>query len=126
MAPINYSMIFDNINLITDKAEMLKELSCATNCDKRFINRLGYLSAEHNGKFVWYIKDLERVLNIQIKEAAPFFRPEFFIGGWDYNSYSENGETIDYVTACGLKKILLIIQLGFTMADIDSGKRWKP
>ena len=45
-------------------------------------------------------------------DVMPFFRPEFFVGGWDYNATEKNGRIFMYVSACGLKKMLLILMLG--------------
>lgn len=104
-APINYSLMFDKINELTDKNKIVKELKSSTGKKKKYLEELFDISEVHKGKPIWRLCDLEKFFNTSL-EVVPFFRPEFFIGGWDYNGSTKHGF---YVTACGLKKVILIL-----------------
>lgn len=125
-SPAEYSMIFDSINTYTEKKDVVRELRISTGEKRKYLEELYDISKIKKGKPVWILNDLEAFLgrNLNVK---PFFRPEFFVGGYDYNymglgelrqefekenycQYEE--EIVPYVTACGLKKILLILSLG--------------
>ncbi len=110
-APVNYSSMFDNINELTSKKDIVRALKRSTGKRKKYLEALFDLHKIHNDKIVWFIDDLEEFFNMPLN-VMPFFRPEFFIGGWDYNALGEADNCRVYVTACGLKKMLLIIMLG--------------
>ncbi len=110
-APVNYSSMFDDINELTSKKDIVRELKYSTGKKKKYLEALFDLHKIHNDKIVWFIDDLEKFFNMQL-DVTPFFRPEFFIGGWDYNGLGEADNYRIYVTACGLKKMLLILMLG--------------
>ena len=130
-AAINYSMMFDSINTYTEKKDIIRELRISTGKKRKYLNKLFDISKNLNGKPVWLITDLEKFFKRDLN-VLPFFRPEFFIGGYDHNGigrgemrekferennckYEEN--TIMYVTACGLKKMILILSLGEMLKD---------
>lgn len=110
-APVNYSSMFDNINELTSKKDIVRALKRSTGKRKKYLEALFDLHKIHNDKIVWFIDDLEEFFNMPLN-VMPFFRPEFFIGGWDYNATKINEQMITYVSACGLKKMLLILMLG--------------
>lgn len=110
-APVNYSSMFDKINELTTKKDIVRELKRSTGKRKKYLETLFDLHKIHNDKIVWFIDDLEKFFNRPL-DVMPFFRPEFFVGGWDYNATEKNGRIFMYVSACGLKKMLLILMLG--------------
>ena len=110
-APVNYSSMFDKINELSSKKDIVRELKRSTGKRKKYLEILFDLHKIHNNKIVWFIDDLENFFNMPL-DAMPFFRPEFFIGGWDYDRLGEECKYRIYVTACGLKKMLLILMLG--------------
>lgn len=118
--------MFDSINDMTKKKDVVRALRVSTGKKKKYIEDLYEMAKTLEGKPIWIINELEKFFNREL-DVMPFFRPEFFIGGYDYNGlgtgekrvrfekenkqhYEE--ETIKYVTACGLKKMLLILSLG--------------
>ena len=111
LAPINYSEIFDKINELTSKKDIVRELNRSTGKSKKYLGELFDLHKTHNGKIVWFIEDLEKFFNRSL-DVVPFFRPEFFIGGWDYNTLGKSDNYRTFVTACGLKKMLFILTTG--------------
>ncbi len=108
---VNYSSMFDNINELTSKKDIVRELKHNTGKNKKYLESLFDLHKIHNNKIVWFEEDLESFFDMPL-DVTPFFRPEFFIGGWDYNVTEKNGQMVTYVSACGLKKMLLILMLG--------------
>ncbi len=110
-APVNYSSMFDNINELTSKEDIIRELKRSTGKKKKYLEALFDIHKIHNDKIFWFTDDLEKFFNMRL-DVTPFFRPEFFIGGWDYNVTEKNGQMVTYVSACGLKKMLFILMLG--------------
>lgn len=110
-APVNYSSMFDNINELTSKKDIVRALKRSTGKRKKYLETLFDLHKIHNDKIVWFRNDLENFFNMPLN-VTPFFHPDFFIGGWDYNALGEADNYRIYVTACGLKKMLLILMLG--------------
>lgn len=125
-SPANYSSMFDNINNMTKKKDIVRALRISTGKKKKYIEELYEMAKILEGKPIWIITELEKFFDRKLN-VMPFFRPEFFIAGYDYNGIGkgderirfekENGcsheeETIIYVTACGLKKVMLILSLG--------------
>lgn len=108
---INYIFMFDNINELTEKKEIVKILKMSYEKPRWRFEKLFDISKIHNGRRVWFVKDLEKFFNRSL-DVLPFFRPEFFIVAWDYSSTEIDGERCTYVTVCGLKKMLLILSLG--------------
>lgn len=130
-SPANYSSIFDNINNMTKKKDIVRALRISTGKKKKYIEELYEMAKILEGKPIWIITELEQFFDRKLN-VMPFLRPEFFIGGYDYNGIGtgekrirferENkhhyeDETIIYVTACGLKKMLLILSLGERIED---------
>lgn len=130
-SPAAYSMIFDSINTYTTKKDIVRALKISTGKNRKYLESLFDVSKRYKDKPVWLISDLEKFFHRDLK-VCPFFRPEFFVGGYDFNGlgggplrkefehdncchYEE--ETIMYVTACGLKKMLLILSLGEHLKD---------
>ena len=105
-SPINYSLMFDDINQMTTKKDVIRELKVSTGKPKKYLEKLYDISQEKDGTLIWYIDDLEKFFNMSLK-IIPFFRPEFFIPGWDFNVTGNQG----YVTPCGLKKMILILSV---------------
>lgn len=116
-APVNYSSMFDNINQLTDRNDIIKALCFTTYYNKKYITNLCKLSKVVSNKAIWYLEDLERFFGMQISGTMPFFRPEFFISGWDYNAHTVDDKFREYVTVCGLKKILLILGIVNTLSE---------
>ena len=127
----NYSGMFDNINELTTKKDIVRELKRQTGKKKEYLESLFDISKVYKGMRIWFLYDLETFFNRKLN-VLPFFRPEFFIGGWDWsrleqgnlregfetnNCYHYENETIMYVSACGLKKMLLILALGESVKD---------
>lgn len=125
-SPAAYSMIFDTINTYTDKKDIVRALKISTGKKKKYLELLFDISKKYNGKPIWIVYDLERFFGRKL-DVLPFFRPEFFVGGYDFSGMGQGrarqqfekdnqchyeDETIMYVTACGLKKIILILSLG--------------
>lgn len=110
-SPVNYSSMFDNINKLTRKKDIVSELKLATGKKEKYLEALFDLHKIHNNKIVWFEDDLESFFDMPL-DVMPFFRPEFFITGWDYSITEKNGQMATYVSACGLKKMLLILMLG--------------
>lgn len=116
LAPVNYSCMFDDINELTKKRDIVREFksnldTTSSTKPKQCFDELFDISKVHNNKRVWFVKDLEKFFNRSL-DVLPFFRPEFFIGAWDFNATEIDGEYCTYVTVCGLKKMLLILSLG--------------
>ena len=125
-SPFELSMIFDSINTYTEKKDIVKALKISTGKKKKYLDTLFELSKTYNGKIVWIVNDLESFFERDLN-VKPFFRSEFFVAGYDFNcmGLGENRQQfekencchyedkmITYVTACGLKKMLLILSLG--------------
>lgn len=130
-SPANYSSMFDNINNMTKKKDIVRALRISTGKKKKYIEELYEMAKILEGKPIWIITELEKFFDRKLN-VMPFFRPEFFIAGYDFNGIDkgdkriqfekENGcsheeETIIYVTACGLKKVMLILSLGEDIKD---------
>lgn len=129
--PVNYSMMFDKINTYTEKKDVVRELRISTGKKKKYLDKLFDVSKKLKNKPIWIRSDLEEFFERDLN-VLPFFRPEFFIGGHDYNGMGRGEEreefermnnciycedTIMYVTACGLKKMILILSLGEKLKD---------
>lgn len=125
-SPAAYSMIFDTINTYTEKKDIVRALKISTGKKKKYLEALFDISKRYNGKPIWLVCDLEKFFGRKL-DVTPFFRPEFFVGGYDFNGLGHGtfrqqfeqdnqchyeDETIMYVTACGLKKMILILSLG--------------
>lgn len=112
-APVNYSAMFESINNLNERKDIVNALSISLNhftgYTRCYISHLCDLSVERNGKTIWFVDDLEAFFGIPLLNTMPFFRPEFFIGGWDHNAFNDGDHLRHYVTTCGLKKILLIL-----------------
>lgn len=121
-------MIFDTY---TDKKDIVRALKINTGKKKKYLESLFDISKRYKEKPIWLICDLEKFFERSLN-VTPFFRPEFFVGGYDYNGMGQGhsrqqfekdnqclyeDETIMYVTACGLKKMILILSLGEKMKD---------
>lgn len=121
-----YSLIFDEINTYTDKNDVVEALYHHTGKKKRYLEMLFDVSKKYKGKPIWIVQDLERFFGRSLR-VCPFFRQEFFASGYDFNGIGQGtmrqrfesdnqchyeDETILYVTACGLKKIILILSTG--------------
>ena len=116
-SPAAYSMIFDSINTYTTKKDVVRALKRSTGKSRKYLESLFDISKKHQNKPIWVVSDLERFFNRELS-VMPFFRPEFFVGGFENDNgchYEE--DTIMYVTACGLKKMILILSLGEHMKD---------
>lgn len=106
-SPFELSMIFDSINTYTEKKDIVKALKISTGEKRKYLEKLFDIRSIRNEKPVWFLDDLEKFFECDLN-VYPFFRPEFFVAGYDVNA-DERGI---YVTACGLKKMLLILNLG--------------
>lgn len=130
-SPASYSMIFDSINTYTKRGDIVRALKISTGKKKKYLESLFDISKEYNGKPIWLIHDMEKFFNRDL-DVLPFFRLEFFVPGYDWNGIGRGesrevfeiqnschyeDETILYVTACGLKKMLLILSLGEKIRD---------
>lgn len=130
-SPAAYSMIFDSINTYTTKKDVVRALKRSTGKSRKYLESLFDISKKYQNKPIWVVSDLERFFNRELS-VMPFFRPDFFVGGYDFNGLgggplrktfeNDNGchyeeDTIMYVTACGLKKMILILSLGEHMKD---------
>ena len=125
-SPAAYSMIFDTINTYTEKNDIVRALKISTGKKKKYLEALFDISKRYKGTPIWLVCDLEKFFGRKL-DVMPFFRPEFFVGGYDFNGlgqgtfrqqfeadnqcHYEDG-TIMYVTACVLKKMILILSLG--------------
>lgn len=131
ISPAEHSAIFDSINTYTNKREIVRSLQISTGKSKKYLETLYEVSKKYRGKRIWILPDLATFFH-QNLNVLPFFRPEFFLAGYDWNGMGQGSsrtefeqqnhchyeeETITYVTACGLKKMLLILSLGEQMRD---------
>ena len=106
-SPAAYSMIFDSVNTYTEKRDIVRALEISTGEKRKYLEKLFDICSIRNKKPIWFLCDLEKFFNRDLN-VIPFFRPEFFVAGYDFNAIEQG----TYVTACGLKKMLLILSLG--------------
>lgn len=102
-----YSMIFDSVNTYTEKKDIVRAWEISTGEKRKYLEKLFDICSIRNEKPVWFLNDLEKFFNRELN-VMPFFRPEFFVAGYDVNAVEQG----IYVTACGLKKMLLILKIG--------------
>lgn len=76
-APVNYSSMFDNINELTSKKDIVRALKRSTGKRKKYLEALFDLHKIHNDKIVWFIDDLEEFFNMPLN-VMPFFSPRVF------------------------------------------------
>lgn len=107
-----YSMIFDSVNTYTEKKDIVRALEISTGEKRNYLEKLFDICSIRNEKPIWFLNDLERFFERDLN-VLPFFRPEFFVSGYDVNTDKKG----TYVTACGLKKIILILNLGKKIKD---------
>lgn len=125
MSPSTLSAIFDSINTYTTKKDIVRALKISTGKKKKYLESLFDISKKYDEKPIWLIYDLEKFFDCDL-DVCPFFRREFFIPGYDWNGLGQGpkrkefeiinrchyeDETIIYVSACGLKKMLLILSI---------------
>lgn len=125
-SPAVYSMIFDSINTYKEKKDIVRALKISTGKKKKYLEALVDMSKKYKGKPIWLVTDLEQFFNRDLN-VMPFFRPEFFIQGYDWSAIGQSdarkafeiqnachyeNEAIIYVTACGLKKMILVLSFG--------------
>lgn len=116
-------------NLLLEKRtqrDIVKSIKLIPMYSKKYPERLLNISKRYKDEPIWIVSDLEKIFKCDLN-VMPFFRPEIFIPGTDWNGLGQGDmrkyfekvnnchyedKTITYVTASGLKKMLLILRLG--------------
>lgn len=75
-SPVNYSCMFDNINELTSKKDIVRELKHNTGKKKKYLEALFDLHKIHNDKIVWFENDLKSFSICRLM-LCRFFAPSF-------------------------------------------------